>query len=395
MRVFINAASANLGGALTYIKSLLGEFSASANGDRFTVVVPADTLGQLERTVDRQTVTLLAYPHSSGGMARRVAFDNWTVPRLLRQHKADVLFSSTGFATLRAPCPQLLLVRNALYFCPVYRKRQAACGESYRPVRTRRWMSLLSIRGSDAVLFPTDAMRAMVERHVPLARKPTRVLHYGFAPETFFRGNAPVPKIVEQMQAWRSDGYQIVLNVSHYAIHKNFETLIEALPAVVASGLKIKCVCTISEKLLENSSLYARAYDALVRRAQELGLGDVLVCAGHFEHAQLNYLYRSADLFVFPSFTESFGHPLVEAMACGVPIVASAMPANQELCGEAAAYFDTFSPASCAKVLEATLTSTAQRNAMSASGLKRSQTFSWSGYAASLMDVLREVARSY
>ena len=387
MKVLINAASANMGGALTYVSNLLTELCTFANGDRFVVVVPSATSDGLEKVVDRRVVTLLPYPHQSGGMLRRLAFDNRTVPRLAREHQADVLFSSTGFATLRSPCPQLLLVRNPIYFCPVYQQKHKELGRSCHSIRTRRWMSLLSIRAADVAVFPTDAMRQLVAARMSLARKRTEVLHYGFARDRFFQNGAEEPQIVNKIDQWKKEGCRILVHVSACAIHKNLETVLDALPIVSAAGVNIKLVTTLTKGARGDPDVF----DRLTTQTRRLGLADTVVSSGHLEHDQLHHLYRKADVFVFPSFTESFGHPLVEAMACGLPIVASDMAINRELCREAAFYFDTFSPQSCANALLETLQDRNKRTAMQRCSFERAGQFSWRVYAARLTDVWRKM----
>jgi glycosyltransferase involved in cell wall biosynthesis len=97
-------------------------------------------------------------------------------------------------------------------------------------------------------------------------------------------------------------------------------------------------------------------------------------------------LYRSADIFVFPSYTESFGHPLVEAMATGLPIVASDIPINRELCGPAAEYFSTFDPTSCAAAIRRVAENPDLRRRLSAAALCRAAAFTWESHIDHLIE---------
>ncbi|HVP79584.1 MAG TPA: glycosyltransferase family 1 protein [Thermodesulfobacteriota bacterium] len=390
MKVLINAPSAGLGGALTYIENVLRELPGVASpGDRFFVVVPPSLLSSLKSLIDRERVELIPYPSRQTSGLRRLYFDNRTIPQIAREKKVDALFSFTGFGTLRSPCPQILLIHNATYFCPVFQRRYKEINAPLRSTRLRHWISLLSIRTADIAVFPSEAMRQLVNAHVSIPHTRTVVLHHGFSSHSFFKNAVAKPEIAEKMEKWRSEGYKILLNVSHYAVHKNFETLIEALPSVMASGMKIKFVCTLSDRLLEDGSLYAKHYESLLARQRELGISNTVAHAGHFEHGQIHHLYEGADVFIFPSFTESFGLPLVEAMSCGLPVVASDTAVNREICGEAAIYFDTFDAASCASALEKTLRNADMRAAMKTRSLERSKDFSWTRHTASLLALCR------
>ena len=97
-------------------------------------------------------------------------------------------------------------------------------------------------------------------------------------------------------------------------------------------------------------------------RARELGVEDMWIESGYVQYEQLRSLYEVSDLFVFPSFTESFGHSLVESMASGLPVVAADMPVNREVCEEGATYFSKFDPEACAKKIQFLLEDSSQRN---------------------------------
>jgi len=389
VKVLINAVSANMGGALTYITSILREIPHIAGNDKFVVVIPPATQQTLKSVVDKQVIELAPYELGEGKALQRMYFDNWILPRLALEHEAEVLFSATGFCSLRSPCPQVLLVRNAAFFCPLLEQKYKEVGRSYHSVRARRWMSLVSVRGADAVLFPTDAVLKLLETHTSLAGKRTEVLHYGFAPDGFFCDGADAPDIVNKIDRWKNKGYQILLNVSACAFHKNLETIIKSLPAIISSGLKVKFVTTLSRGRLGDPEIF----DRLMKQTRELGLSDVVVSAGYLKHDQMHHLYKKADVFIFPSFTESFGHPLVEAMACGLPVVASDMPVNRELCGEAASYFDTFSKKNCSEILTEVLSNRDKRLAMRERSLERAKDFSWQSHVTALLKMFRELCK--
>src|SRR5690606_25403891 len=114
-------------------------------------------------------------------------------------------------------------------------------------------------------------------------------------------------------------------------------------------------------------------YDALVRRTGELGVRQNWVELGYVPYPELGHPSELADLYVFPSFTESFGHSLVEAMACGLPVVASGMPVNREVCGDAGVYFDTFDAADCANKIAAVLTDASKAEDLVAASRRRAE----------------------
>src|SRR2546427_4624418 len=98
---------------------------------------------------------------------------------------------------------------------------------------------------------------------------------------------------------------------------------------------------------------------------------------GAIPYGQLHQLYRRADVYVTPAYTETFAHPLVEAMACGLPVVASDLAVHREICGQAALYFPRFSPEALASNVVSLASSPALARNLTRCGTQRSQDFSW------------------
>jgi glycosyltransferase involved in cell wall biosynthesis len=123
--------------------------------------------------------------------------------------------------------------------------------------------------------------------------------------------------------------------------------------------------------------------------AAELGISDDLVFTGGLPLQETAPFYQAADVFVYPSFNETFGLPILEAMACGCPVVTSDTSAMPETAGGAAFLSDPEDPASIARaIVEAVGSGDRLRDA----GIKRAGQFTWGATAASTLDVYREAA---
>jgi glycosyltransferase involved in cell wall biosynthesis len=99
-----------------------------------------------------------------------------------------------------------------------------------------------------------------------------------------------------------------------------------------------------------------------------------VVRLGYTAHDELPRLYRGASVVVYPSLFEGFGMPVVEAMACGVPVVASSHPSLDEACGDAAVRVDPRDPDAIANGIRAALT---QRERLRVRGLEHARSFTW------------------
>ena len=98
---------------------------------------------------------------------------------------------------------------------------------------------------------------------------------------------------------------------------------------------------------------------------------------GYVADEHLNALYSGATCFVYPSYFEGFGLPILEAMKCGAPVIAGDRTSIPEVAGEAALLFDPFDTSSLVEALKRVLTDSAFRQSLSAKGLQRANEFHW------------------
>ena len=110
---------------------------------------------------------------------------------------------------------------------------------------------------------------------------------------------------------------------------------------------------------------------------------------GYVPDVEIARLYRGASVLVFPSLFEGFGMPVVEAMACGTPVVASAHPSLDEACGDAAVRVDPLDPEAIADGIRDAL---ARREELVTRGLVHAARFSWQGTGATILAALEERA---
>ena len=131
----------------------------------------------------------------------------------------------------------------------------------------------------------------------------------------------------------------------------------------------------------------------LKRKLKELGLEKQVFLTGYVDNNTLACLYSGAQAFVYPSLYEGFGLPVLEAMACGCPVICSNKASLPEVAGEAALYIDPYNPESLANTLERLLTDTEMRKAFVKAGLKRTKQFSWQKTALKTIEVFKQVSR--
>jgi len=382
MKVVLNAASAKLGGAARYVRNLAAEL-AHEERDEFVFVVPPELAGELAGHARNIRIVPTAAAHWPAW--KRIYFDQVLLRKLLQREGADLLFSTANMGMSAAPCPQLLLVRNSLQFSPIY-GRQILARMNWRArldSGLRRWLICRSVEWADLVMFPSASMLDEVRPYVSQAAwKKFRVNAYGTMVESF----TPT----DQTHDGRLHHPVRLLHVSHYADHKNIGVMLRALEMLCETGLSDVVLTTTADisdaryviSCCRNQDLATLAQPQIQARVR--AVGDI-------PHERLPAMYWEHDIFIFPSLAESYGHPLVEAMASGVPVVAADLPYAREVCGEAALYFDPLSPTALADQLRRVIEETVLRDQLRRRGLQRAAGMSWRSHVVNLLRLFREL----
>jgi glycosyltransferase involved in cell wall biosynthesis len=120
---------------------------------------------------------------------------------------------------------------------------------------------------------------------------------------------------------------------------------------------------------------------------------DRLLYTGHVREDQLPDLYAGADVFLFPSLYEGFGSPLLEALACGVPVVTSNVSSLPEVAGDAGILIDPGRPQEMADAVMAILTDPERRQRMIVRGRERAAEFTWDKAAGRMVELFAELLR--
>jgi glycosyltransferase involved in cell wall biosynthesis len=167
---------------------------------------------------------------------------------------------------------------------------------------------------------------------------------------------------------------------------KNLELLVRAFgawrQAAGAAGSEVKLL------LAGGKGWY---YDTIFAQVTALGLADAVLFPGFIAPDELPDWYRGAELFVYPSLLEGFGLPVLEAMACGVPVVCSQAASLLEVAGEAAATFPAGDGEALTAALRVLAANPPLREQQRALGLAQAARFSWARAAEQTIAVYDQI----
>ncbi|MHB8217440.1 MAG: glycosyltransferase family 4 protein [Candidatus Sulfotelmatobacter sp.] len=247
--------------------------------------------------------------------------------------------------------------------------------ETFRSKLLVRW----SARRADHVVTLSEFSKSEIVNTYGLHPEKVSVI-YEAPPEEF----RPIDKEKCREEIERKYGVRspFVLYVGRLQARKNVLRLVEAFARLSAKG--------IAEKLVIVGRQDWRA-DKVSARVVELGLSDKVIFTGYADWADLPVFYNAAELFVFPSICEGFGIPVIEAMACGVPVVTSYGSSLEEVAGGAAILADPYSVDSIANAMARVLGDADLQISLREAGLKRAAEFSGRRKAAQTMEIYRKV----
>ena len=134
-------------------------------------------------------------------------------------------------------------------------------------------------------------------------------------------------------------------------------------------------------------------FDAVQHQVESLQLSDDVIFAGHVADADLPALYSGADCFLMPSLYEGFGIPVLEAMACGAPVVCSKVSSLPEVAGEAARFIEPLTAEGLADAVRQVLSHPKMADKMLSDGMRQAGRYRWQRAADETVQVYRAAAR--
>jgi glycosyltransferase involved in cell wall biosynthesis len=349
-------------GVHQYIYHLLRHLGQVEDGLTYTVL-----LGEGELPPD-VALRVLQSRLPTSRPAWRILWEQLAQPRVLRQIEANLVHGPVFVGPLLASCPMVITIHDLSFFRFPALFRPAK--RLYLKVVTR-----LSARRARRLIAVSSHAATETTRLLGVPPERIDVVYHGVDP--VFR---PLP--VEQVVAFRQrQGLpeRFVLFVGTLEPRKNLTRLVEAFSRICADddvGLAL---------------VGARGWlcDELFARIEALELGDRIIFPGYVTNGELPLWYNAATLLAYPSVYEGFGLPILEAQACGTPVITSEVSSLPEAAGDGALMVDPYDVEALATGIGRLLTDSQLRKELQARGRAHAAGFLWSRTAADTANVYR------
>lgn len=378
MKIAINALSVQGGGGLTFLKNLLGHLLLIDRKNEYLILAAEKKVEELEIHDHHPNVRTLIYP--SRGWVARGMWEQILLPWVLRRERVDILYAPGNQGPALFHCPFVVFIQNV---DPLIREFK---GYSLRFLLKReisRFLMRVSIRRARKVIAVSEYTRQLTSRAFGYPLEKIAVVHHG-SPED----GAILPGGGASLLARPKLSRPYLLAVSTIKENKNYENLLEAF-AIVCSEISQPVKLLIAGEI-EDKACFLRIKSHVERNR----LSSRVVFLEKVEGAALRALYVGSEGLVFPSTTESFGLPPLEAMAYGVPVAASRIGSIVEVCGDAVLYFDPSNPQEMARTMIQILEDDGLKKALVERGHARARLFSWEGTACLTLELLEKAGSS-
>jgi glycosyltransferase involved in cell wall biosynthesis len=305
----------------------------------------------------------------------------WTHARLsleIAQHPPDLLFVPSHVLPLIHPRRNVVTVHDLGYH--YYPQAHTLFQNLYL-----RWSTRYNARTADRILADSEATREDLVHYYRIPEAKIVVVYPG-RDESL--ASVTDPRRVEQVRARYGLSEDYFLYVGTLHPRKNLVRLVQAF-ADLPAELKAKR----PDLQLVLAGQKGWLYDEIFARVRRLGLEDRVVLTGYVPDDELPVLLGGALAFVFPSLYEGFGLPVLEAMACGTPVVCANTSSLPEVAGDAALLVDPLVVSDMTAALVRVLTDGGLRRALTESGFRRVKQFSWRRCAEETLRVLEGVGR--
>ncbi len=240
------------------------------------------------------------------------------------------------------------------------------------------------LKKAEFIITASGSTKRDLMRFYSIPEERISVVYEGVNRERFKPGSSGSSNIFQKYRL--SPLHRYVLHISSEAPRKNVDGLIKAF-----HQLKTNDEFSDVKLLKAGNPQYQRDRKKSLKLIRQLGLQEDIIFLGYVPEEDLSELYNMAELFVFPSFYEGFGLPVLEAMACGTPVITSRVSSLPEIGGNAAIMVNPDNIGDLAGAMHKVLGNEELKRKMIDKGLKRANLFSWRISAEKTLNICKTV----
>lgn len=311
----------------------------------------------------------------------RLMYEYAFLPAQLRRDQLALFHAPSNLLPLRKTCPYVVTIHDMSYFVN---------GRRYTRGKLLYWQTITkrTIKLADLIITISNYSKRDILRFFDYPAE--KIIPIYMAPHSIFRRIEDKTALEHFLQKYRLSGKDIILNVGTLEPGKNQKTLIYAFDRLIKKFESTGALKTASALQLVIVGDKGWLYEDIFQAIEKLKLRDKVLITGHISDMDLLYFYNCARMLVFPSLNEGLGLPVLEAMACGTPVITANTSALPEIAGEAALFVDPYDVEKLATTMEQLLFEENLRQDIIRRGMEHVKKFSWHTAATETLSVYRQ-----
>jgi glycosyltransferase involved in cell wall biosynthesis len=348
--------------ALELIKNLQ---DLDHENEYFIFVKPDEDRSALNETANFKIIELNGGPYPT--------WEQIALPKAAKQYGCDVLHCTSNTAPFFTDIPLITILHDIIYMESSYLKILTSSASTYQKFGNiyRKLVVPRVVKNSDRVITVSHFEKNRIAEFFGMKGNDKLDAIYNGVSEHF----KPISNIEELKRI--KEKYKLPDNYFFFLGNTD--------PKKNTKGT-LKAFSDFLKQTKSNHKLVMLDYDKIELNKLLVDINDTdlinrIVLTGYVTNTDLPAIYSQCDVFLYPSLRESFGIPMLEAMACGVPVITSNTSSMPEVAGEAAHIINPLNPEEITTGLIEILNNNAYRKSLCNKGLERSKQFSWKNMA--------------
>jgi glycosyltransferase involved in cell wall biosynthesis len=379
MKIILDFTSRASGGGLTFQNHFISNLAGIDNKNNYYLFTSAEVQFQLPSNFNVQVIKP-TMPYELW----KILWYNMSLNKFIKKEGIDLFYGATGISPLLLNCPSILSLQNLWPF---------SLDHSSLIIKIKKNLNKEYIKKSSdhaALLhFPSVAsFNEYIQLGLRIEPNKARIVHFGIGEHFLNEAKSNDVKLNHLNRLNRPINFEhkeYILFVGNIFRHKNITTLIKAFK-LIGNNIHMKNInLVIAGRVMEQDVM-----DDLTNLSRKLDIYERLLFIGEINYLRLPTLYTNAKMFISPSELETFGFPMVEAMASGTPIITADIPISREICGDAALYFPTYDEVALASLISKLWQDDASTQDLIDRGYSRAKSFTWKEMAKNMVSLFEE-----
>ncbi len=354
-------------GVGNYVYQLVWMLAKIDNKNQYYVIVNKDNANLFQ--IKKKNFHIIKAPNFTTTRILRILWEQTGLSLLCWRHKIDILHSTGFVAPLFLPCKSVVTIHDMTFFShPEYHE--------ISKIRYFRALIPRSARKAAAISADSENTRREITKYLGISSGKIKTIHLAGNPSCVQVEKKEAKQLLKNKYSISSE---FILFVGTIEPRKNIAGLID-------SYAKAK----VAEKLVIVGKK-GWMYEEIFVKIKKHKIEEKVIFTGFVPEEDLKFFYSAAELFIYPSFYEGFGLPILEAMQCGCPVITSNISSVAEIAGDAAVLIDPHKDFS--NEIKLLLADKNKQEELRQKGFKQAKKFSWEKCAGETLELYTNISQ--